>query len=227
VVQVLTSHFAYVFPLAVTKTVLVAQGQPFQAQLWKLALESQQHRVVLISPRPDLAEVAATQCQPLDLMVVDITTGLFNPYAFCRECRSRLPAVPVILTHHPRRPIEPAERRWAISQGAAEMIPGLAEADDILPPLEQVYKAAGWPFPIDAQALYTALEQAGLGSGKPVSSLPEAAEERQEQKAETQPAKYRLMYRGSSIASAEEHQEQKAETQPAKYRLTYRGRPVE
>ncbi len=197
--QVSPSPFAHLALLTVTKTVLVAQGQPWQAQLWKSVLESQRHAVVLVSPQADLVEVAATH--PPDLMVVDMTTGLFNPYAFCRECRSRLPDIPVILTHHPRRRIEPAERRWAIYQGAAEVIPGLAEADDILHSLEQVYKAARWPFPIDTAALHAVLEQAGLRPEKDTSlpSPPVAPEERQEQTAAPPPAKYRLMYRGRPV----------------------------
>lgn len=185
--------------LTVTKTVLVAQGQLLQAQLWKLVLESQRHTVVLVSPQADLVEVAATHSP--DLMVVDMTTGLFNPYAFCRECRSRLPDIPVILTHYPRRPIEPAERRWAIYQGAAEVIPGLDEADDILHSLEQIYKAARWSFPIDTEALHAVLEQLGLWSEKdsPPPSPSVATEERQEQTAAPPPAKYRLMYRGRPV----------------------------
>lgn len=147
-------------PSTVSKTILLAQGQPLQSHLWQLGLESQGHSVVPISPREDLLEAATSQ--PLDLMVVDMTTGLFNPYAFCRECQSKLPNIPVILTHHPRRHIEPAERRWAIYQGAADVIPGLAEAGDLLHSLERIYEAARWFLPIDTEALHRALKQAGL-----------------------------------------------------------------
>ncbi len=115
-----------------SKTILLAQGQALQVHLWKLGLESQGHSVVLISPCKELLEVATSQPLDLNLMLVDMTTGLFNPYAFCRGCQSKLPNIPVILTHYPGRHIEPAERRWAIYQGAADVIPGLAEAGDIL-----------------------------------------------------------------------------------------------
>ncbi|MEN9225307.1 MAG: response regulator [Thermostichus sp. HHBFW_bins_43] len=196
-----------------TKTVLVAQGQPLQVQLWRLVLESQRHSVLLTSPHADLLEVATAQ--PLDLMVVDMTTGLFNPYAFCRDCHSQLPNTPVILTHHPRRHIEPAERRWAIYQGAAEVIPGLAEASDILDSLHRIYQAAKWSLPIDIEALYTVLEQTGLlpGEANSVSSAP------------PQPISPSPTNPEQPIAT-EVSQEQKVSTPQVKYRLMYRGRPV-
>lgn len=209
VVQALTCSPNYRLPFAVTKRILVAQGQPLQAQLWKLVLESQRHTVLLIPPQRDLLEVATAQ--PLDLMVVDMTTGLFNPYDFCRNCRDRLPNTPVILTHYPRRPIEPAERRWAIYQGAAEVIPGLAEASDIFDSLERIYKAAQWSFPIDAEALSATLSQMGLMARDPSSpaSPPQPTGENSSSQAappETKPSapqpKYRLMYRGQPIDGA-------------------------
>lgn len=199
-----------------SKAILLAQGQASQVHLWKLGLESQGHSVVLVSPCEALLEVATSQPLDLDLMVVDMTTGLFNPYAFCRECQSKLPNIPVILTHYPGRHIEPAERRWAIYQGAADVIPGLAEAGDILHSLERVYEAARWFWPIDTEALYRALEQAGLWPGKvsrtsssstqahpPTASLqPITAEEKPGQKDSTPQMKYRLMYRGRPVGGA-------------------------
>lgn len=198
-----------------SKTILVVQSQPLQVQLWKLVFESQRHLVLLTSPRMDLLEVATTQ--PLDLMVVDMTTGLFNPYAFCRDCRSYLPNTPVILTHHPHRHIEPAERRWAIYQGAAEVIPGLAEVSDILNSLDRIYKAVGWSLPIDTEALYSRLEQTGLmpRDPNPVSS-PTPPPQPMVQAPTTLPP---------SVKS-EKNTEAKPAAPPMKYRLMYRGRPV-
>lgn len=214
-VQAFASPSTHLPASTVTKTILVAQGQPLQVQLWKLVLESQRHSVLLTSPHMDLLEVATTQ--PLDLLVVDMTTGLFNPYAFCRDCHSRLPKTPVILTHHPRRHIEPAERRWAIYQGAAEVIPGLAEASDILDSLDRIYKAAQWVLPIDTEALYTVLEQTGLlpGEANPVPSPT----------APPQPISPTPTNPAQPIAT-EASQEQKVSAPQVKYRLMYRGRPV-
>ncbi|MCF2970463.1 response regulator [Synechococcus sp. Nb3U1] len=198
-----------------TKTILVAQGQSLQVQLWKLVLESQRHSVLLTSPHMNLLEVA--KVQPLDLMVVDMTTGLFNPYAFCRDCHSQLPDTPVILTHHARRHIEPAERRWAIYQGAAEVIPGLAAASDILDSLDRIYKAAKWSLPIDTDALYTVLEQAGLMPGEPNPVPSPTAPPQTAIQTPTAPPQ--------SVKS-EEPTEAKSSAPQVKYRLMYRGRPV-
>ena len=79
-----------------SKTILLAQGQALQVHLWKLGLESQGHSVVLISPCEALLEVATSQSLDLNLMLVDMTTGLFNPYAFCRGCQSKLPNLSLI-----------------------------------------------------------------------------------------------------------------------------------
>lgn len=214
-VQAFAPSSTHLSPSAVTKTILVIQGQSLQVQLWKLVLESQRHSVLLTSPHMDLLEVAKTQ--PLDLMVVDMTTGLFNPYAFCRDCHSQLPNTPVILTHHARRHIEPAERRWAIYQGAAEVIPGLAEASDILDSLDRIYKAAKWSLPIDTDALYIVLEQAGLmpGDANPVPSPTSPP----------QPVIQTPTAPPQSVKS-EEPTEAKSSAPQVKYRLMYRGRPV-
>jgi CheY-like chemotaxis protein len=218
VVQAFAFPSTRISPSTVRKTILLAQGQPSQIHLWKLALESQGHSVVLVSPREDLLEVAASQPLDLDLMVVDMTTGLFNPYAFCRECQSKLPNIPVILTHHPRRHIEPAERRWAIYQGAADVIPGLAEAGDLLHSLERIYEAARWFLPIDTEALHRALKQAGLWPAevsRTSSSTPPPQPSAHSPTAPPQPI------------TAEGDPGQKDLTPQVKYRLMYRGRPVD
>ncbi|MEN9202350.1 MAG: response regulator [Thermostichus sp. DG_1_6_bins_120] len=195
-----------------TKTVLVAQSQSLQAQLWKLVMESQQHSVVLTAPRIDLLEVATAQ--PLDLMIVDMTTGLFNPYALCRDCRSQLPNTPVILTHPARRHIEPVERRWAIYQGATDIIPALVEAGDVLDALRHIYAAVKWPLPIDTDALYAALEQLGF--------MPEKSNS----VSSTSPPQVAIPAPTPAPSIDSEEQTASKPSSSVKYRLMYRGRPV-
>jgi CheY-like chemotaxis protein len=217
VVQAFAFPSTRISPSTVRKTILLAQGQPLQSHLWQLGLESQGHSVVLVSPREDLLEVAASQPLDLDLMVVDMTTGLFNPYAFCRECQSKLPNIPVILTHHPRRHIEPAERRWAIYQGAADVIPGW-QRPATSPLLERIYEAARWFLPIDTAALHRALKQAGLWPAESaVHLLPPLPRSR----APTPPTA------PPQPITAEGDPGQKDLTPQVKYRLMYRGRPVD
>lgn len=138
------------------QTVLVIQHSPLQAELWRQALSSQGLEVIVESPQLDLRD--PIQNSRPDLLVVDMTSGLFNPYAFCRECRESYPHIPVILTHQAHRPIEPAERRWAIYQGAIDLIPGMVKGNTLFSYVQHVLELVGWGSLLDVQALATAMD---------------------------------------------------------------------
>ncbi|MEN9231064.1 MAG: hypothetical protein Q6L68_09170, partial [Thermostichus sp. DG02_5_bins_236] len=59
------------------------------------------------------------------LLIQDMGATQFNPYEFCRDCHGRYPQLPIILTHTVNRAITDGEKRWATSQGAADIIPAL------------------------------------------------------------------------------------------------------
>ncbi|MDX2273098.1 MAG: response regulator [Cyanobacteriota bacterium] len=189
-----------------SKTVLVAQQLSEQANLWKDVLESQSCQVIFNPPQPDLLNVAAAY--NLDLMIVDMTTGLFNPYALCRESRTRFPQVPIVLTHQVQRQIEPAEQRWAIYQGAAEVVPGLSDAADILEALGRVFRAIGWPA-VDSEKLYAKLEKIGLWPRPQdwVKEIPPPVKADPPPPPKSNPvlvsdqAKYQVLYRGRPVKS--------------------------
>lgn len=149
---------------------LVIQPSPLQAHLWSQALTSQGLMVVMESPRDELMSFVHVH-QP-DLLVVDMTTGLFNPYAFCRECRSQYPSLPVILTHQAEYSVEPAARRWAIYQGAADVMPGLSRTVEVLDYLYQVLTLMGLGSQFNDQALLQALN---ISAPSPVADFTPAA----------------------------------------------------
>lgn len=142
------------------KTILIVQHQMDQAELWRSIFESQGCITVVAPPQPEMLALVA-QIVP-DLLIVDITSGLFNPFALCRDCRSRFPDLSVILTHQVGRPIEDAERRWALYQGATDMMSGIADARAAVGAAEQVYRSAGWAIPVDGEALNREMARIGM-----------------------------------------------------------------
>jgi len=157
---------------------LVIQPSPLQAHLWFQALSSQNIQVIQEAPKSELLGYLV-QHQP-DVLIVDMTTGLFNPYGFCRECRGQFPGLPVILTYQPEQPLEASARRWAIYQGAAEVMPGLVRTVAMLDSIYQVMALMGLGSRFNEQAL---LQAVGITAPSPImeespvsgpDSLPEA-----------------------------------------------------
>jgi hypothetical protein len=179
-------------------------------------------------------------CLP-DLLIVDMTTGQFNPYGLCRDCRSQFPGLPIVLTHQVNREIEPAERRWATYQGAVDVLSGLSSAEDALDALMRVYMSVGWQQPIDRRALSKAVERLGLSallttppipieltpSHPPASNQLPSDPASPSQSPQTQPT-----YRGPSGAPAADPSAGDPSANPPKparpkRQIMYRGRMVE
>ncbi len=139
----------------VSPSVLIAQSQPEQAHLWQLIFQSQGYQVIQIAPQAELFEAVLAHAP--DILVADTTTGLFNPFALCRECKSKLPGMKVLLTRESRRPVEPSEQRWAKYQGATELLPGLPENGQLLPTAELILGLIGCTS-INKTALQQALD---------------------------------------------------------------------
>lgn len=142
------------------KTVLIVQHQPDQAELWRAIFESQNCITVTAPPQTQIMALV-TEISP-DLLVADITSGVFNPFALCRECRSQFPHLPLLLTHQVGRAIEAAERRWALYQGATDMISGLASSEEAIQATDQVFAMTGWGRTVDIEALQTQLQRLGM-----------------------------------------------------------------
>lgn len=113
------------------KTVLMTQSTETQGEIWRTALTSQQITVIWKPSTVDLTQVInhiekSKQKLP-DLLLIDTRMLRLNPYGFCRWCRDHYPNLKVILTSSARKDISSVERRWAIDQGATDLLPGFQE----------------------------------------------------------------------------------------------------
>ncbi len=109
----------------IDKKVILCQSQPIQIELWNLAFSSLGIQVLEIPLKEQIIQQAINKA-PSDLLLLDMTTGAFNPYLFCRKTIQDFPDLPIILTDYKETEIYEAKTRWALSQGAKDIIPSLS-----------------------------------------------------------------------------------------------------
>lgn len=108
------------------KTVLMLLDARFQAKVWRSALSSQ--NISVIGGLSDahvaeiMAEIQKAQLDLPDLLLTDLE--IRNPYDLCRWCRRYYPQLKIVLTSSSQRNVSPIERRWAIHQGADDLLAG-------------------------------------------------------------------------------------------------------
>lgn len=109
--------------------ILMIQPMSHQGAIWQTILRSQQLSVIWESSDVDLlgslgrlkqAEVALP-----DLLLIDTRTQKFNPYSTCRWSRRHCPELKILLVNGAQKAITPAEREWAMLQGAVDLLPRL------------------------------------------------------------------------------------------------------
>lgn len=110
------------------KLVLMVQPTRLQGLIWQTVLKSQQISVIWEAADSNLMEninlLQQAELTLPDLLLIDVKLPELNPYTFCRWCREQHPGVKVILTDNSQYEISRYERRWAIYQGAADLLPG-------------------------------------------------------------------------------------------------------
>nr|AZB71547.1 response regulator [Synechococcus elongatus PCC 11801] len=149
-----------VFPMAATpKTALLVQVDSFQAKVWSAALASQSITVIQEATNVDLGvmleQMGAAGLTLPDLVIVDMASEGMNPFAFCRFCRNQYPNVKVLLTNSTQTQVTESEQRWAISQGAQDLLPAFQTSSlltDLITALGQTTQVLGLPI-LDQQAL--------------------------------------------------------------------------
>ena len=142
------------------------QSSTIQAKVWQEVLASQGIPLNWVEPEANLKqfiEQLAKSEQPLpELLLLDMTALKPNPYSFCRWCNSTHPTIKIILTSGIRTDIPPSERKWAIHQGAIDLLPGFAQQNlfsnmvDIISKARLVLTALDWR-PLEQSSLSTAL----------------------------------------------------------------------
>ncbi|MFQ3612136.1 MAG: hypothetical protein SNJ68_00300 [Cyanobacteriota bacterium] len=162
-------------PTPAVRRVLISQTDPFQAKLWQLALGSQGVQVILAAAG-DLEDLLGQvkKYRP-HLLIQDMGATQFNPYEFCRDCHSRYPQLPIILTHGVNRAIADGEKRWATSQGAADIIPALKPSvQELIPSLVYVLGRLGLPSP-DVETLKRSLQPKSGSQTNPAVPAPQGS----------------------------------------------------
>ncbi len=194
-----------------SKAVLVVQQELDQGRLWSLSFESQGFNVIQDCPRESLLD--DVNLKSLTLLVLDMTSKALNPYDVCREIRGRHAHLPIILTYQTQRHLAPVERRWALAQGATEIIPALVDGVTALQKLQLVFEKLGWQEQLNVESLQENLMSHGYLEGSP--DLKETSQEYA--KSASTPAQ------NSSPHSTE------VSTSPARPKriLMYRGQPME
>lgn len=109
------------------KTVLIIQASEAQKAIWSAALTSQKTLVLQELTNADIYQLI-NQTKDVkklpDLLLIDIGVHYPNPYTFCRSCRGQDFNMKIILTTGEQHQVTSAERRWAIYQGAQDLLPG-------------------------------------------------------------------------------------------------------
>jgi diguanylate cyclase (GGDEF)-like protein/PAS domain S-box-containing protein len=137
------------------KTVLMIQPSVLQGEIWREALTSQGLSVIRhianFEPAQDLEHFIIPKNSNIDLLLIDLQIPQLNPYAFCRWCRSHYPDLKVVFTTSLRTQVSPLDRRWAIQQGALDLLPAFREDDisasnlsEIVDRIQLILKALDW-----------------------------------------------------------------------------------
>ncbi|WP_052128223.1 response regulator [Neosynechococcus sphagnicola] len=113
------------------KTVLMLQPSVRQGEVWRIAMLSQDIKAIWEKGDGDLVQmldqIEASGAELPQLLLIDISAQSINPYAFCRWCREQRPDLKIILTSANQKEISATERRWAIYQGAQDLLPGFQQ----------------------------------------------------------------------------------------------------
>ena len=134
------------------KTVLVAQSQPRQLNLWKLAFVSQGFQLIEIPCQENTVEKNILD-REVNLVLLDLNTRSFNPYLFCRKVLKKYPHLPVVLTNHKKQKISDVEYQLAVTQGATTLIPEISNRNQLTPGFKKLLKTIGWDYLLNEKAL--------------------------------------------------------------------------
>ncbi len=186
-------------------TALIVQGREKYARFWQYLLASQGWQTLIEAPKPEPPLLDPTWVGRCGAHVALVDTALgkaFNPYAFCRDCLSQYPDIKVVLIHPARQEVLAAERRWAIHQGAADLISTPQDPGQVEQCLAQLFAAVQWEQPVDPVKMRSALQAMNLLTKRTTTDVPTPAPSTaQVQDPEPQPISTKpvLMYRGQPV----------------------------
>ncbi len=145
----------------IPKMVLMLLASKFQFKVWQAALTSQDISVIGGSSNVQvsriLEELKVAQIGLPDLLLIDF--DIDNPYDVCRWCRLYYPSLKIILISTNQKVISSTERRWAIYQGADDLMVGFKQQNllsDVIAQVTRVLNILDCP-PLREIALVPAL----------------------------------------------------------------------
>lgn len=112
------------------KFVVIVFPNGLQGQIWSTILRSQHLSVIWESPDVLLPHTLKTlqQQQTLpDLLIVDTRLHHLQPLHLCRWSQKHDLDVEILLVNGMQAHILAAERKWALSQGAADLLPRICQ----------------------------------------------------------------------------------------------------
>ena len=134
------------------KIVLVAQSQPRQLNLWKLAFASQGFQLIEIPSEENTIEKNILY-REVNLVLLDMNTSSFNPYLFCRKILKKYPHLSVVLTNHKQQIIAVVQYQLALTQGAKALIPEISNHNELAPGFKKLLEIIGWDNLLNEKAL--------------------------------------------------------------------------
>jgi DNA-binding response OmpR family regulator len=111
------------------KILLIEKHEYYRARFAQ-ALTSQNYDVAIFTSAAHYDE--RIQRETPYLMILDFGQDGINPYDICRHCQDFYPWMPILLTVERERPIEPLERRFAINNGATDLLVKRVNQLDVL-----------------------------------------------------------------------------------------------
>lgn len=120
------------------KTIVMAQSQAEQSQLWKQLFSALGFQFVetYLEENSIQKKINNLDCA---LLILDLNIREFNPYSFCRQIVSKNPDLPVIFTNDLQTSCSEARSRWAIAQGAKGIVlSNSADPDEIINSLKVI-----------------------------------------------------------------------------------------
>lgn len=125
------------------KTILLVQNQIEQVRLWKSGLFAQNCQVITTVAQAESVAKIITDC-PIDLLLLDLNIGTFNPYIFSRNILKKNSHLQVVLTDHKRKKISELEWQWTKKQGAKDIILGLEQPNQLTYILRRLFQILAW-----------------------------------------------------------------------------------
>lgn len=141
-----------------SKTIIIAQNQRQQTQLWKLIFSAlnYQYILVVLAQEPIQTIIKQSNC---DLLLLDMNGKQLNPYLFCRQTTKNFPNLPIILTNCQQTLGFDGQYSWALSQGAKAVIPSLStDPEQITETLERVFAVLKWKITFNEQFIRDVLK---------------------------------------------------------------------